>query len=383
MGETLSESASPPGSFRKYDKMGENSGAIGASSFGSGKYIVTEKIHGANFCIIASSNEANGMVDVSFAKRTAVLGQAHNAEDFYSCRTAGLLDRLVPCARKVFERVARDGAAAGAAAVHIYGELFGGRYPHSDVEPVPRLEPVQVGIWYAPDLHFMGFDVAVDIPGRARYFLDFHVAREACEACDLLFVEPLFEGSLADCVEFQNEFETTVPARLGLPPLSTDVDGEHLPNLAEGVVVRPLTEPACRHMTRASRESARGLFKRKIEAFSEKRYQNDSWKKGKAGGACSAPTDSIVETARYEILACINDQRLAAVMSKIGRVDVRDQVACRYLLESFKEDVRESLSEDDGLQLQQSSDLQQNLDAECRVLIKRVLLERARPSFKC
>jgi hypothetical protein len=44
------------GSFVKYDKMGEDSGVVGASvgTGASNAYVITEKVHGANFCIIAS-----------------------------------------------------------------------------------------------------------------------------------------------------------------------------------------------------------------------------------------------------------------------------------------------------------------------------------------
>ena len=59
---------------------------VGASS----AYIVTEKVHGANFSIIAAFDAHGGPV-VHFAKRTAILGGAHNAEDFYICRSTGLL----------------------------------------------------------------------------------------------------------------------------------------------------------------------------------------------------------------------------------------------------------------------------------------------------
>merc|ERR1719375_989102 len=103
-------------------------------------------------------------------------------------------------------------------AVHIYGELFGGRYPHPQVRPEPW-QPVQCGVWYAPGLHFQAFDVAVDVAG-VRSFLDFSVAREACEACGLPFAIPLHQGSLSECLEYPIEFETTIPSRLGLPSIA-------------------------------------------------------------------------------------------------------------------------------------------------------------------
>jgi len=353
----------PPGSFSKYEKMGESSGAVGASGNGTGRYVVTEKVHGANFCVIAAF-VGGGAVDVCFAKRTAILGRVEDAEDFYSCRSSGLLGQLRPLAEALLRHLARPGGpAAGTAAVHIYGELFGGRYPHPDVPVVGGLQPVQVGIWYAPDLNFMAFDVAVEPENGQRAYIDYAAARKACESCGFLFASPLFEGTLSECVDFPNQFETTVPSRLGLPHLATSEDG--MQNLAEGVVVRPCKEPRSRCSGAGRKESGRGLFKRKIPQFSEKRYQNEDFKKGRAGHCGVAPAISDVESARYEIMACVNEQRLAAVMSKIGRVDPRDQLACRRLLEDFIKDVCDSLEDAEAAVLQGSLELQQELEELC------------------
>lgn len=353
----------PPGTFSKYEKMGESSGAVGASGNGTGQYVVTEKVHGANFCVIAKFLRS-GAVDVCFAKRTAILGRVDDAEDFYSCRSSGLLSQLRPRAEALLRHCCRPGDPTHrSAAVHIYGELFGGRYPHPDVPAVRGLQPVQVGIWYAPDLNFMAFDVAVDIEGGQRMYMNYVAAREACEACGFFFASPLFEGTLSECVDFPNEFETTIPSRLGLPHLDTGDDG--MQNLAEGVVVRPRNEPRSRCSGAGRKESGRGLFKRKINQFSEKRYQNEDFKKGRAGGCGVASTISDVESARYEIMACVNEQRLAAVTSKIGRIDPEDQLARRRLLEDFVKDVCESLEDTESAVLQGSPELQQELQELC------------------
>jgi Rnl2 family RNA ligase len=168
------------------------------------------------------------------------------------------------------------------AAVHIYGELFGGSYPHPQVEQ-EMSQPVQCGVWYAPGLHFQAFDVAVDIEG-VRSFLSFEIAREACETCGLPFAVPLCTGTLSECLEYPVEFETTIPVRLGLPGIPVASDGTQ--NLAEGVVIRPLLEPPKDVIAQSGKISGagRGLFKRKIAAFCEKKYQNNGWREGKAGG---------------------------------------------------------------------------------------------------
>jgi Rnl2 family RNA ligase len=258
-------------------------------------------------------------------------------------------------------------------AVHIYGELFGGCYPHPDVPKCPGIEPVQMGIWYAPDLHFMGFDVASEI-GGTRKFLQYDSAREVCEACSLLFAAPLFRGTLAECLDFPIEFETTIPTRFGLPPLSASVASEER-NLAEGVVVRPHMEPTvnCTAGVRAGKESIRGIFKRKIPQFSEKRYQNDDWKQSKGGGGGNV-TVTDEEITSMEIAACVTAQRLANVLSKIGRVDPKNKEACRALLQDFREDVKEALEDKDRQALGVSTKLQAELDDFCKGVITQELL---------
>merc|ERR1719401_2699278 len=133
----------------------------------------------------------------------------------------------------------------------------------------------------------MAFDVAIET-ASGRQFMDFHAAQNLCENSGLMFAQPLCEGSLSECLDFPVEFETTLPARLGLPP------------------------PAPRAgAAQAGKVSLRGLFKRKIAAFSEKRYQNGDWKRGRSGGAgCAGGGGALTleELARLEIGALVTEQ---------------------------------------------------------------------------
>lgn len=317
----------------KYPKMPE------VSSSGRGEFVVTEKIHGANLSIIASSISGT----VSFAKRTAVLGTADDCEDFYSLRSSRLAHELRP-------RVLRVAEEAAATEIHIYGELFGGHYPHPNVSPVAGIQAVQKGIWYSPSLRFMAFDVRMD-----GSFLNYDRGRELCEAAGIMFVAPLFRGSLSECISFEHRFNSTIPLRLGLPPLSE-------PNLSEGVVIRPAAEPS------SAKCNGRGLFKRKIPEFAEdRRYQNPEWKQIKRGGGYGNPSKA--ELVEMEVVSRVTEQRLASVLSKIGRVDSSDQVACRRLLLAMKEDVRESLTDEERQTLKCSPLIKEKLDSLCRQVI--------------
>jgi Rnl2 family RNA ligase len=237
------------------------------------------------------------------------------------------------------------------------------------------MQPVQVGVWYAPDLHFMAFDVVVETHSGRRY-LPFDTAADLCARCGFMFAEALFRGTLAECLKFEIEFETKIPGRLRLPPLPSGASHER--NLAEGCVVRPTEElPVQIAGIRVGKESMRGLFKRKIPQFSEKRYQNDDWKKGKAGEEVHYGMTP-EELVCIEVAASVTEQRLDNVLSKIGRVDIRDQEACRRLLEDLKKDVRDSLEDADLEILRGSANLEAELDKLARSLIKGTLLGKRR-----
>ncbi|KAG8471037.1 hypothetical protein KFE25_009458 [Diacronema lutheri] len=284
------------------------------------QWVVTEKLHGANFSVLFDGARAR------FAKRSGVLT---DTEDFFSFRSRKLdrrLDLLVKALWNTF--------AGEVSAITVFGELLGGQYDHADVPAIDGLAPVQCGVWYAPDLVFVAFDVAVSRDDGPQVFLDFALAYERCTSAGFLFAEPLSIGPYGACVSREIHFRSTLPARLGLPKLAE-------PNLAEGVVIRPMLE---------SRSPAeRQLVKRKIPEFSESQYVNGGWKSGRAGGAPTAAECSLEDMLRYELLANVTAQRLANAVSKQGRTDPRDCVACRELLRAFEADVVDALVDDGHL----------------------------------
>eukprot|EP00479_Gromia_sphaerica_P013976 TRINITY_DN8075_c0_g1_i1.p1 TRINITY_DN8075_c0_g1~~TRINITY_DN8075_c0_g1_i1.p1 ORF type:complete len:90 (-),score=10.04 TRINITY_DN8075_c0_g1_i1:42-311(-) len=75
-------------------------------------------------------------------------------------RYQSILDKhsdSVIAAFKDVERYSRDQVLQ----IQMYGELFGGGYPHEDVEPVDGVELIQDEILYCPGLEFYAFDIAV------------------------------------------------------------------------------------------------------------------------------------------------------------------------------------------------------------------------------
>lgn len=89
-----------------------------------------------------------------------------------------------------------------------------------------------------------------------------------------------------------------------------------------------------------------------------------------------------VENIRSRILSNVTEQRLAAVLSKHGRVDPGNKDACRKLLDDFKKDVREALEQEDSDGLRSFPELLVELDKLCRKLITRELLAKKKAVAK-
>ena len=108
----------------------------------------------------------------------------------------------------------------------IYGELFGGEYPHPNVPKIvchfqtiihnyqSELQAVQTGIYYCPSLEFYAFDVAIQTKGAERDYLDYDAAIALFKEAKLFYAEPLFTGSYEECLEFPIKFKTTIPGKL-------------------------------------------------------------------------------------------------------------------------------------------------------------------------
>jgi Rnl2 family RNA ligase len=238
--------------FVAYEKMGDRPESWGLDEAGEralarASWVVTEKIHGANFVLLC-----DGAV-VRPAKRKQLL---NDEEDFFGHRA--LVARLEEPVRALWAAVAAE--TPGLVQLAVHGELFGGGYPHPAVAAVEGVQPVQTGVWYAPGIEFCVFDLAVWAPER-RY-LDFEQAMALAAAAGLLAAEPLLVGRRDEAMSYPIEFTTSLPARLGLPPLPE-------PNLAEGVVIKPLREVDLRD---ARGNPVRPILKRKIAIFAEDKH---------------------------------------------------------------------------------------------------------------
>jgi Rnl2 family RNA ligase len=301
--------------FLPYDKIEERweGDAQAERTLARERWVVTEKIHGANFVVVA---ERDGRV--RFAKRKQLLapGESFFGHEVLVSRLAGEFVRAISLAHELF------GAQAS---ILIYGELFGGRYPHPLVPAVERLQPVQTGVWYSPRLEYCAFDLAAIRPDGTREMAAYDRALDVFKTAGLLAAEPLFVGSLAAAIQIPVERPSTIPARLGLPAIDE-------PNLAEGVVIKTMRP------VRLGKNIVRPALKRKIAAFAEdERYQGAEKPVGsprESGEALGILLD--------RASALLNPPRAAAAISKIGVLD--SDARRREAVAIIRDDILEELA---------------------------------------
>jgi len=279
--------------FKKYNSI-ENSyqddflSSIIEQGFGEQEYLVQEKVHGANLSFITDGQQ------IISAKRTELI---LDNEDFYN---SGLvLEKYKDKVRALYVDLANQFHAN---TITIFGEVFGGGYPHPAVPKDDKAQLVQRGIYYCPSNEFYVFDIMLD---NERY-LDTEVANALFEKHKFVYARTLFKGSLSDCLKYPNTFKTTIPGEYNLPEL----DG----NICEGVVIRPA-------QTSFLKNGSRVIIKNKNEKWAE---NNNYIDKAILKNLLSSEGEELSEEANSlceEIFKLITQNRLDNLISKIGEVN--------------------------------------------------------------
>lgn len=242
-------------------------------------WVALEKIHGAQLVIDVDQAGAR------FGKRKGWLGED---EPFFGWQL--LRGDLRDAARAAFKRV-------GSSRLVLYGELFGGAYPHPEV-PDRGLVPVQTGVWYAPDLRWALFEARV-LDGELDDFLSWTEASALAQAAGLRMPPLLARGRKVELDKLSERFPSRVATELGLPPLGAG-------NLAEGLVLKPdVRMPA----------DAYTASKRKIAEMREDRFdESQPWD----------PNRPVSPAKLGEWAATLtNEPRIASAASKVGRHDAK------------------------------------------------------------
>ena len=245
-------------------------------------WVASEKIHGANLCICTDGTE------IAVAKRRALLGAS---DPFFGYKRA--IAPLVPAVRALFRRLGDVTWAL------VYGELFGGHYPHPRVVAVEDIEPVQTAIHYCPDVRFCAFDlVTIDSAGEA-IFVSYRRAVALFESIGIPVAPTLRIGRLDELLELPVAFATRLPDQLALPPLPD--------NWAEGMVIKPWD-------LEAPLAEARYVLKRKRPEFAETR---DELAHPGFGGQSVGNSDALA-AAEAALTVMLTDNRVHSAITKVG-----------------------------------------------------------------
>lgn len=279
--------------FKKYNSI-ENSYqedfilALSEQGFDELEYIVQEKVHGANLSFITDGQT------IMSAKRTELI---LDTEPFFNSQLvqekySGNIISMFKAVSKRFDTKT----------VTIFGELFGGGYPHPDILKDDHAKLVQRGIYYCPANDFLAFDIFIN----NETYLDVETVSGLFQEFGFLHAKTLFKGNLNDCLAYSNSFKTTIPSEFGLPEL----DG----NICEGVVIRPVKPSFLRNGSRV-------LIKNKNERWAE---NNNFIDKTLLHRLLNDGEEELSDNARFlceEIYKLITQNRLSNLISKIGEVN--------------------------------------------------------------
>ncbi|WP_411972403.1 RNA ligase family protein [Sphingobacterium sp. Lzh-3] len=300
--------------FSGYEKMPDKIKKIGLSEkamsqLGKIKWVVTEKVHGANFSFSYQLGE------LKFAKRREYLEWA---SDFFGYQL--VVARLESNMMCLFERLSLSYPEAH---YIVYGELFGGVYPHKEVAVVPHLQAIQTGVYYSPDIHFYAFDIAIIDKFGQKHYLDYQTSISYFEEFDLFYAKPLFIGKMNEALNFNLRMNSSIPGRLGLPELKD--------NLIEGVVIKPYDSE------KMQLEQERPIIKLKNPEFNEqlKFHEAEKWSFIPDVSSKSENLSFLVAAMR----TYVTQNRLNSVISKIGALDLSNVDRVRDLQSEFLADI--------------------------------------------
>lgn len=309
--------------FIKYPSIDTDTKPTASRNTSSEKWVVTEKVHGANIGIYLDLCNIGVPDWILFAKRTGFLTEADKKQFPVDTWLETNRSNLEQTARNVLEHLAQP-VQSGTYLV-IFGEFYGGWYPAKPAEwqgskSLPaelkthsiRPRPVQWDVYYSPTFEIVCFDMVVITPGLKPTKPDgtpVHIQdiiryqnwlpTEFVRAQPIPHVPIMFTGSLEECIKYSNSDAKYVNSRVpellhGLPPLDPET------NIIEGVVVSPAT-------------GAHFSYKIKNKAFQETVKTAHIPKKETADLPSGHP-----------FLAYITRNRWNAVRSKYGAVGINE-----------------------------------------------------------
>jgi Rnl2 family RNA ligase len=306
-------------SFKKYTSI-ENTfdkdfvERIYSEGYNNHEFVVQEKVHGSNTCFVSDGKT------VGFGKRTALI---EAGEKFYDYEE--LLERYTPKVIALFSIIKKE--IPNIKTITVFGEMFGGKYPHPDVKNDSKITVIQKGVFYCPMHEFYAFDLYVTTEESGRY-LSVDEMNTFFERGGFFYAGTLFRGTLDECLKFPNTFQSVISKQLGLPPIED--------NICEGIVIRPVVPAYLSN-------GCRVLLKSKNERFAEKK----AVKKREPKLFVEPSYSTMLNELLLVIEQYVTENRLNNVISKIGQISMPKETG--KLIGLFSKDILDDfLKENSG-----------------------------------
>ncbi|KQS24840.1 RNA ligase family protein [Dyadobacter sp. Leaf189] len=269
------------------------------------EWVATEKIHGANFRFIYQGKRLH------FGKRKELLAWE---DDFF-----GFQEVVVAIESQIIALCEQLSIDFGADTIIIYGELFGGLYPHPDVPVRAHIEAIQTGIYYSPDIRFCAFDIAFENEPDKKTYLSYAQSLTYFDRFGIFYAKPLKTGKLTDLLNLDLRIESRIPFELRLPVIAG--------NWIEGVVIKPFGQLP-------DTVPFRPILKLKNPEFEENQmyHQAKKWSLIPNVNSLSRKVDFLMD----EVRNYINENRLNSAISKIGKLSPANK---NQIVTEFMEDV--------------------------------------------
>lgn len=286
------------------------------------QYLVTEKVHGANFSFHVYRSEEG--VEVKCAKRSGFIEQD---EKFFNYRS--VLDKYKEALINIHENVLDNDFI-------LYGELFGGN--------------IQSGMCYTLEQDFVAFDICVKqedvyLPLNKLSIFDDSFKKYGIPTTPIIGIF----NSLNEALQVQEVFESKL--------LREDFDGKEEHKEAEGVVIEPVVPSWFPNGNRV-------YFKKKTKRFLEK--GGNKIKKAPE----ELPKD--LEEILTQSFEYITEPRFNAVVSKIGEVTIKDIGKVMGLM---TKDILEDMEKDE-LDIPDNKKFMTLLQTEVQNFIRPILLSK-------
>lgn len=255
------------------------------------RYAIQEKIHGSNVQCCYDKMSDSFIV----GKRTSFISEDDN---FYNADK--ILPKYYSKIKDIFIQLKQE--IPNINQLIVYGELYGGFYPHQDVDCVATAKQIQKGVAYSPDNHWIAFDIGYTTTSEdVRKYIPVKQFYNLCNSVSLPSV-PLLKvtDSLQDALDFKNDDESIIYEMFNLPKIED--------NIMEGIVIKPYDRVIYIGNSRL-------ILKSKNDKFIEK---------SKSKNTNVQQTKNLTKDIIEKISEYLNENRLNNVVSKFGDITEHD-----------------------------------------------------------